>query len=120
MRRVRFKLAALIFATLLTLTAPALAYVPTMRDTGMPEPMVEYELTALPEGEGEFTLLEEAGDLKVYYRDDRDLFAVVDSRNGYTWKSGLDVPFNQVIDRAVNYADTPEEKLAAAIPKEEN
>jgi hypothetical protein len=120
MRRVRFKLTVLFLAALLVLTAPVLAYVPTMRDTEMPEPMVEYELTALPAGEDGFTLLEETGGLQVYYRDDRDVFAVVDSRNGYTWKTGLDVPFNQDIDRAVNNADTPEEKLAAAVPKEEN
>jgi len=95
------------------------AYVPSMRDTGPPEPPVEYSLTIVPSDPGEYVMLGEVGNLQYYFRDDRDIIAVVDKRNGYTWKTGLDVPFNLDVDSAVLAAATPEERLAAAAPKED-
>ncbi len=118
MRTVRYKSAALCIAAMMVI--PASAYVPTMRDTGLPEPMADYELTDIPTGPDEYTPLAEVGNFRYYFRDDRDVFAVVDTRNGYTWKTGLDVPFNQDIDRAVSDAETAEEKIIAAVPKESN
>ncbi len=118
MRTVRFKSMALCLAALLIMVIPASAYVPTMRDTGLPEPMTDYELIDIPTGPDEYTLLAEVGFFQYYFRDDRDVFTVVDKRNGYTWKTGLDIPFNQDVDRAVSDAETIEEKIAAAVPKE--
>ncbi len=118
MRTVRYKSVALCLAALLIMVIPASAYVPTMRDTGLPESIAEYELIDIPTGPDEYTMLAEIGTFQYYFRDDRDVFAVVDTRNGYTWKTGLDIPFNQDVDRAVSDAETEEEKIKAAVPKE--
>ena len=117
MRQVRYSVIALLIAVLLSQTCAA--YVPTMRDTGPPEPRAEYALTLLPSDPGEYIFLTEAGYLQYYFREDRDVIAVVDTRNGYTWKTGLDLPFNADIDKAISEASTDEERLAAAIPKED-
>jgi hypothetical protein len=90
-------------------------YIPTNRDTKPPPPALEY----LPAEDGEFTFLTSAGPFEYYYREDRDILMVKDQRNGYAWKTGLDIPFNADIDRAVNAAKTSEERIAAAMPKEE-
>ncbi|MDR0292845.1 MAG: DUF5696 domain-containing protein [Oscillospiraceae bacterium] len=107
-------------AAALSLVPAVLAgYVPTMRDTGLPGPPVEYAEVTVPEG-GEYALLAEIGYLRYFFRDDRDVIAVVDTRNGYTWKTGLDVPFNSDVDRAVAGAGNDEEALLkAAVPKED-
>jgi hypothetical protein len=38
--------------------------------------------------------------LSFYFRDERDVLTVVDGRNGYTWKSGLDVGYNRDLEDA--------------------
>jgi len=104
---------------MLPTTILGVAYVTTMRDTGLPEPRIEYVYTPIETSDDGYSFLAEIGYLRFYFRDDRDVIAVVDSRNGYTWKTGLDIPFNQDIDRAVDAARTDEEKIEAAIPRED-
>ena len=41
-----------------------------------------------------FELLLETENLNYYFREDRDIIAIQDKRNGYLWKTGLDLEFN--------------------------
>jgi hypothetical protein len=58
------------------------------------------------------------GNFAYYYRSDRDIIIIEDIINGYTWKTGLDAPFSQDVNRAVDEAKTLEEKIKAAEPRE--
>jgi hypothetical protein len=85
----------ILFALLLVMTPLALraAYVSTPRDT-QPNPL---ELTDLPlesSTPSGFVKLgggQEFGPFTFYWKESLDILAVYDSRNGYLWKSGLDV-----------------------------
>ena len=81
----------------LVLTSSAIVrafYVPTSRDT-LPAPeTVTYDINEPDDLE----LLYVAGDLKYYYRESRDTIAIYDDRNGYTWKSGIDIEYAKDID----------------------
>jgi hypothetical protein len=94
------------------------AYVTTMRDTGLPEPMPEYTLEPIIASGAGYELLGEIGYLRFFYRGDRDVIAVEDARNGYTWKTGIDMPFERDIYRAIDAMDTEEKRIEAAVPKE--
>jgi hypothetical protein len=107
---------AMIILLIMVLVLPLSAgeYIPTNRDTLVdPEPM-EF-VSRQPE---DFSLLYETERFKFYFRDDRDVLAVYDKRNGYTWKTGLDIPFSRDIDNAIDEAvekgETPN-----YIPKED-
>ncbi len=91
------------------------AYLTTNRDTKLPPDKVSYDIV----NTGEFEKLYETGTMVYYYREDRDVFAVYDKRNGYTWKTGLDIPFGADINRQVMDAETGEEAEKLAIPQEE-
>jgi len=67
---------------------------------------------------GEYEFLCRFGNLSYYYRSDRDIILIEDEINGYTWKTGLDAPFGQDLERAINAAETMEEKRKAAEPRE--
>lgn len=88
------------------------AYLATNRDTKLPPDKVTYDIAKLDE----FEKLHETDTLVYYYREDRDVFVIEDKRNGYTWKTGLDIPFGQDITQAVMDAKTQEEKDAIAVP----
>jgi hypothetical protein len=90
------------------------AYLSTNRDTKLPPESVTYDIV---DTEG-YELLYETDTLQYYFREDRDVFAIRDKRSGYTWKTGLDIPFNKDIDDKISEATTPEEVLAAAQPEE--
>jgi hypothetical protein len=98
-------------AVLILLSSSLWAQIPfvlTPRDTGVdPEPVV-----ADLEIYDAYQLLTETEILKVYFRDDRDVLAIEDKRNGYVWKTGLDIPFNRDIDDAVDEGADP------VVPKE--
>ena len=90
----------LLLVLVFTIPSAAVGYIPTNRDTRMPpEPMTFENKT--PQ---DFVLLYETENLKFYYREDRDIIAVYDKRNGYTWKTGLDVPFSKEIDDRIQEA----------------
>lgn len=91
MSRVKFwKLAALFGFVSTTLSVDA-AYLPTNQDTKLPPP----EVTTFITDTSEFTLLYENASMAYYFRDDRDVLAIHDKRNGYLWKTGIDVPFDE-------------------------
>lgn len=69
-------------------------YVPTSRDT-LPVPEeVSYDISE-PE---DLEFLYQEGSLKYYFRESRDTIAIYDERNGYTWKSGIDIEYAKDID----------------------
>lgn len=90
------------------------AYLTTNRDTKLPPDHVSYDIKAVDE----FEKLYETDTMIYYYREDRDIIAVKDKRNGYTWKTGLDIPFGQEIIQQVRSAETLEEAQKLAIPVE--
>lgn len=89
-------------------------YFPGTRDTKKPPEAISYDITE-PSGYEE---LYRTDNLIYYYREDRDIIAVYDRSSGYTWKTGLDLEFNSVIDKASNEA-AKDKKLEASIPKED-
>lgn len=120
MSRVKYwKLLALIGLASSTLTVDA-AYIPTNQDTKLPPPQV-VPLTA---DASEFAPLFDSPTMAFYFRDDRDVIAIHDKRNGgYFWKTGIDVPFDKQIEDACDVVlDTPgatiEQITNACIPLE--
>ena len=95
--------------------AAGTAYLPTARDTHKPPEKITYDLTDLTG----YETISENENLIYSFREDRDIIAVTDKRSGYTWKTGLDLEFNNVIDDAIDAAATPEDKIKAAVPKED-
>lgn len=90
------------------------AYLPTTRDTKLPPETVTYDLTTFDE----YELLYETDTMCYYYREDRDIIAIFDKRNSYTWKTGIDAPYGADMTEAVAAAETEEEALAIAEPIE--
>lgn len=84
--------AALVLVLLAGTTVKGYAgtYIPTSRDTKLPPDKVTYDLTGLDRYEPVY----ETEYIKYYYREDRDIFAIEDKRNGYVWKTGADIAFS--------------------------
>ncbi len=75
----------------------AQAYVPTNRDTKLAP-----EKADIPrEDYSSYELLAETDCLKYYWREDRDILAVVDKETGYGFKTGADLPFSGDVKDAV-------------------
>jgi hypothetical protein len=89
-------------------------YFPTNRDTRMPPQQAVFEVIKT---DG-YEFLGRFGNFAYYYRSDRDIILIEDVINGYTWKTGLDAPFGQDLNRAVDEAKTIEEKIKVAEPRE--
>jgi hypothetical protein len=89
-------------------------YFPTSRDTRMPPSQAVYEVIKT---DG-YELLGRFGNFAYYYRSDRNIILIENVTNGYTWKTGLDAPFGQDLNRAIDEAETMEEKLKIAEPRE--
>lgn len=75
----------------------AQAYVPTNRDTKVAPEKAEYT----PEEYSDYELLSETGTVRYYWREDRDIFAIVDKETGFCIKTGADLPFSGDIKDAV-------------------
>lgn len=73
------------------------------RDTGIPPEPSGFLLTLGPE----YRLLAESSQLRLFYREDRGIFAVADRRGGYVWKSGLDIPFNRDVEERLDEGADP-------------
>lgn len=115
MRRNKVMMAALSLAVALgTASMQAQAYVPTNRDTKVaPEKAEQTE-----ESFAEYDLLLETNTVKYYWREDRDIFAIVDKQTGTCIRTGADLPFPGDVKDAVKALQkgdaSPEEILAAA------
>ncbi|MGL4337109.1 MAG: DUF5696 domain-containing protein, partial [Turicibacter sp.] len=108
-----FLLATLVLSSTTTTFAQT-NYISTNRDTQeVGEPMTFDAFNSK-----DYELIYETDQLNYFFRDDRDIFAIEDKRNGYTWKTGLDVEYDTVIDEACDGA-TDEEKVNACVPKED-
>ena len=91
------------------------AYLTTNRDTKLPPDKVTYDIANVDAYEPVY----ETDTLAYYFREDRDVIAIKDKRSGYTWKTGLDIPFGADINDRVMEAGTKEEAKEAAVPQEE-
>lgn len=98
MSSIKKLLLAIIGLILSVSTIMASLYIPTPQDTGLPPETITYE-DLQPD---EFELLHETSNLAYYYREDRDIIAIKDKRNGYLWKTGLDIEFNRYLEEACN------------------
>ncbi|MBR5967760.1 MAG: hypothetical protein IK001_04075 [Lachnospiraceae bacterium] len=111
------RIAALaLLTTLFTGAIGSKAYIDTGRDTRPAPAKAEYTLA----NTGSYELLYETDTMQYFFRDDRDIIAAVDKRSGYTWKTGIDVPFSKELKANIAAAKTDEEKAAASEPKEKN
>lgn len=81
-------------------------YIPTSQDTGLPPETIVYDDLKVDE----YELLYETEYLSYYFRDDRDIIAIKDNRNGYLWKTGIDIEFNKYLEDAC-YAVPDDEKV---------
>ena len=105
-----------IFLIFASISQPILAnetFVPTHRDT-LPESEV---MEIVPFDTSEFEFVHQAGDFRFYFRDDRDIFAVLDTRNGYTWTTGLNLEFNVNLEEQCRLAE-PENRIDECLPLE--
>ena len=75
----------------------AQAYVPTNRDTKVAPERAEYT----PEEYSDYEFLFETGTVRYYWREDRDILAIVDKETGFCIKTGADLPFSGDIKDAV-------------------
>jgi hypothetical protein len=104
-------------AVILALSFGAFAlddYFPTNRDTRLPPAGAVLQITK----KDEYEFLGKFGNLSYYYRSDRDIILIENTVNGYAWKTGLDAPFGQDLNRAIDNAQTREEKIRIAEPRE--
>jgi len=118
--RISLKCIKIIFASLsiiiiISISAFAIdSYFPTNRDTRLPPQSAVFEVI----NTDGYELLGQFGDLAYYFKSDRDIIMIENVKNGLTWKTGLDAPFGQDLDRAIDAAQTLEEKIKIAEPRE--
>ncbi|MCR5583998.1 MAG: hypothetical protein K6F63_01015 [Lachnospiraceae bacterium] len=91
-------------------------YIDTNRDT-RPDPEKAEYITADLNG---FEFLYETDSAGFFFKEKRDIIAIVDKRSGYTWKTGIDVPFSKELSKNISAAKTEEEIIAASEPKEKS
>jgi hypothetical protein len=107
---------SLILILMLGLTVSAIMasqYIPTSHDTGLPPETITYD-DLQPD---EFELLYETENLSYFYREDRDIIAIKDKRNGYLWKTGIDIEFNKYLEEACMLV--PDEEKINCAPLED-
>ena len=113
----QLKLVAVTLVAVFVFSTVALAsgFIPTNRDTRMPP-----GVAAFPDvPDHAYGLMGQFGDLRYYFRADRDIIKIVCTRTGYTWRTGLDAPFGQDLSSAIAGAQTDEELRQVAEPREE-
>lgn len=76
-------------------------YLPTARDTKLPPQEMTYDIVDLDK----YEFLYETDYVRYYFREDRDIIAIEDKRNGYVWKTGGDIGFSSSLE-----AGEPKEK----------
>lgn len=115
--RTMLKAAALAMVTVLFCgITGSYGYIDTNRDTRPAPDKTKIAVSSVDS----YEFICETDTMKYYYRDDRDIFAIVDKRSGYTWKTGLDAPFSAELKKNIAAAKTDEEILKASEPKEKN
>ncbi len=94
MRYPKLKIGLGLLAAALSTQAIMAVYIPTAHDTKLPPDTITYQ-TSDP---SDFTLLYETENLKYFFKDERDIISIVDKRNGYTWKTGIDIAYNKDLE----------------------
>lgn len=102
-------------AVALTLSVQAIVavYIPTAHDTKKPPETISYVIEDPKDSE----LIYETENFKYFFRDSRDVLSVVDKRNGYTWKTGLDVEYNKDLEDACDLV--PDDQKVTCAPIED-
>ena len=107
-RHKKIKAVALVVSLLCVLSlgvAVAAAFLNTNRDT---RPAPESVKSTL-EKSNAYEFLCEKGDYKYYFRDDRDIILVENTKNGYIWKTCVDVALPSDIEEALSVVDSSKE-----------
>ncbi len=95
----KLKITALVVSLLCVLSlgvAVGAAFLNTNRDT-RPAPD---RVTSHLEKSNAYVLLCERGDYKYYFRDDRDIILIENTKSGYIWKTGVDIALPSQIEEA--------------------
>lgn len=82
------------------------AYLTNNRDTKPAPDKVTYDLVVLDD----YELLYESDTFEYYFREDRDVIAIKDKKTGYTWKTGLDIPFARKFEDELMLLESKEER----------
>lgn len=104
----KLKITALVLCLLCVLSlgvAVAAAFLNTNRDT-RPAPD---RVTSGLEKTNAYELLCEKGDYKYYFRDDRDIILIENTKTGYIWKTGVDIALPSQIEEAFDVVNSAEE-----------
>lgn len=104
----KLKITALVVCLLCVLSlgaAVAAAFLNTNRDT-RPAPD---KVTSGLEKTNAYELLCERGDYKYYFRDDRDIILVENTKTGYIWKTGVDIALPTQIEDALDVVNSAKE-----------
>ena len=104
----KLKITALVVCLLCVLSlgaAVAAAFLNTNRDT-RPAPD---KVTSGLEKTNAYELLCERGDYKYYFRDDRDIILVENTKTGYIWKTGVDIALPTQIEEALDVVNSAKE-----------
>jgi len=102
-----------LFALILSIQVIVAVYIPTAHDTKLPPETITYVIT----DPADFELIYETDNFKYFFKDSRDVLSVVDKRNGYTWKTGLDVEYNKDLEDACDLL--PEDQRVSCEPIED-
>ena len=100
-------------AVALTTQAIFAAYIPSAHDTKLPPDTITYTVG----DPTDFALLYETDTFKYYFKDERDVVAIVDKRNGYTWKTGIDIAYNKDLEDACKLV--PDDQKVSCAPIED-
>ena len=96
-------------------TVLATEFIPTQRDTRMAPVRAVFEDIPLDS----YAFLGQFGDLRYYYRGDRDIILVQHVDGLFTWRTGLDAPFGMDVPGLIAAAESEEERLRVAEPIEQ-
>lgn len=116
-KRIIRSLAALVLAgSVGSASISAQAYVPTNRDTKVAPEKAEYT----PEEYSDYELLSETGTVRYYWREDRDILAIVDKQTGFCIKTGADLPFSGDVKDAVKALEKADAQAAEILAAAES
>lgn len=98
-RKSKIKVTVLVVSILCVLSlgvAVGAAFLNTNRDTRPAPDKVTSDMKVT----SAYQFLCQVGDYKYYFRDDRDIIAVENTKTGYVWKTGIDTPLPSQIEEA--------------------
>lgn len=105
----KLKITVLVVSILCVLSlgvAVGAAFLNTNRDTRPAPDRVKSDMKI----ETAFELLCQVGDYKYYFRDDRDIIAIENTKTGYVWKTGIDTPLPSQIEEAFDIVKDAKEE----------